>query len=48
MEFDINRRSAGQWMTDGNPFYTEFVRNWIADQFTDMSTVKACEPYAVI
>lgn len=46
MEFDMNRRSAGQWMTDGNPFYTDFVRNWINQRLDGMATIKACEPYA--
>ena len=49
-EFNVNRRSAGQWMTRGNPFAYEAVKAWLGEAIhntantSGMST--ACEPYA--
>ena len=45
-EFELNRRSAGQWMTCGNPFYTDFVCRWIEERFDGIEHIMACEPYA--
>lgn len=45
-KFSIDRRSAGQWMTRGNPFYVESVCDWIAHQFDGFDDICACEPYA--
>ena len=45
-EFELNRRSAGQWMTCGNPFYTEFVCRWVEERFDGIEHIMACEPYA--
>ena len=45
-EFELNRRSAGQWMTYGNPFYTEFVCRWVEERFDGIEHIRACEPYA--
>lgn len=44
---DLNRRAHGQWMTNGNPFYTEVFQSWMhAIMQSKPHGVNACEPYA--
>lgn len=54
----MNKRTHGQWFTDGNPFYTDVFMEWFTDAYNALKeekhTVKEtyddhilmCEPYA--
>lgn len=48
MELNLDRRSAGQWMTDGDPFYMPVFAEWLDDVYSKIGKkrISACEPYA--
>lgn len=48
MTVNIDRRSAGQWMTDGDPFYMDVFADWLNNTCDKMGSrrIRACEPYA--
>ena len=48
MSLNLDRRSAGQWMTDGNPFCIGAFSDWLHDAYERIgkSRIRACEPYA--
>lgn len=48
MTLKLDRRSAGQWMTDGDPFYMDIFADWLSDVYSNIGDrqVRACEPYA--
>ena len=48
MTLNLDRRSAGQWMTDGDPFYMPVFAEWLDDVYSKIgkARISACEPYA--
>ena len=48
MALNLDRRSAGQWMTDGDPFYMPVFAEWLDGVYSKIGKahITACEPYA--
>lgn len=48
MQLNLDRRSAGQWMTDGDPFYMPVFAEWLDGVYSKIgkARISACEPYA--
>lgn len=48
MALNLDRRSAGQWMTDGDPFYMPVFAEWLDGVYSKIgkARISACEPYA--
>lgn len=48
MGLELDRRSAGQWMTDGDPFYMGVFADWLNNAYEKIGDrrIRACEPYA--
>lgn len=44
--FELNKKSAGQFLTQGDPFAYDAVRNWLEKAITCTTPPTICEPYA--
>ena len=46
--FNVNKKTAGIFLTEGDPFFYDIVKEWVSDFliFYQNETIRICEPYA--